>query len=54
MTDADSAYLQMRLVYELFARDNLDSPPQAEAQNKIREREKEIQQKENNDIAEKV
>ena len=36
MTDAESAYLQMQLVYNQFARDRFDSPPPLEGKGTVK------------------
>ena len=36
MTDAESAYEQMKLVYNQFARDNFDSPPPLEGKGTVK------------------
>ena len=36
MTDAESSYLQMQLVYNQFARDRFDSPPPLEGKGTVK------------------
>ncbi len=36
MTDMDSAYMQMRLFYEQFARDHYDTPPPLDAKGTVK------------------
>ena len=36
MTDAESAYLQMRLVYDQFAKDHFNSPPPLQGKGSVK------------------